>query len=87
MNLTGSGYYDLAIRVGETESVIRMNEHFDSIFESFGENKLYRVVDPVFPYGKYKGKTIQDVSKTDPSYIKWAKTNFPDSIKELLKLV
>lgn len=87
MNLTGSGYHDLAIRVGETESVIRMNEHFDSIFESFGENKLYRVVEPVFPYGKYKGKTIQDVSKTDPSYIKWAKTNFPDSIKELLKLV
>lgn len=87
MNLTGSGYSDMALLIGNVVTIAEMNSHFDKIFNSFSENKLYHVTTPVFPYGKYKGSTVQEVSRKDPSYIKWAQTNFPDSIKELLKLV
>lgn len=29
----------------------------------------------IFPYGKYKGKTIPEVNAENPGYIKWAKEN------------
>ncbi len=87
MNLTGSSYSDMALMIGNVVTIAEMNSHFDKIFDSFSENKLYHVTEPLFPYGKYKGSTVEEVSQKDPSYIKWARTNFPDSIKEFLKLV
>ena len=40
----------------------------------------------ILQFGKYKGKTLPDVAKTDPGYISWAKENIEkEPLKSLLK--
>lgn len=87
MNLTSSGFSDLALLVGNKDSIKQMNNHFDSISNSFDSNKLFTVKEPSFSFGKYRGKTVKEVLKIDPAYIEWSKTNLRRSDLEYLKLV
>lgn len=34
---------------------------------------------PVFPFGKYKGRTVADVYSEDPNYVKWCADNITDA--------
>jgi len=31
----------------------------------------------IFPRGKYKGRSISDIERLDPGYIRWCKENTP----------
>ena len=40
-----------------------------------GSSRIQQDCDYTFPFGKYKGKTVKDVSSTDSNYIRWLKNN------------
>lgn len=87
MNLTGSSYHDMAVLVDDKNTIRKMNEYFDSIYNSFLTNKMFTVIQPTFAFGKYSGMTVEDVKQKDPSYIKWAQANVAKDILKSLGLV
>jgi DNA polymerase-3 subunit epsilon len=40
-------------------------------FIDSGRRLIYTGGKPVFNFGKYKGKAVEEVLKTDPSYYSW----------------
>ena len=65
---------------------------------SFSENNKHKIIDfagrlaqnksgePIYNFGKHKGKTIEEVAKEEPGYYGWMlNSNFPLYTKEVLK--
>ena len=63
--------------------------NIDMIYDEEIKTALSEDIDPlkyVLPFGKYSGKTIEEVMKIDVQYIKWAKNNIDkEPLKTILK--
>lgn len=87
MNLTSSGFDDMALIIDNKDTIKAMNEYFDSLYKKALLKPKYFYIQPVdgiFPLGKYKGLSVKEVQKIDPKYIDWAKTNLSEDLKKSL---
>lgn len=77
INLTGSNFDDMALLITDPAAIQSMNDYFDSVYRKVTSKPqyLYVYIKPVFPIGRHKGKTVDEVQAIDPSYIIWAKRN------------
>lgn len=55
-------------------------EHFVTLKELILEREALSFV---FPFGKYKGKTIEDVAEVNPGYVLWAAKLDPSPIPSI----
>lgn len=88
-NISGSGYTDMAILIEDKQKIKEMNSIFDIAYKEV-KNDLHlfeaETEEPIFTFGKYKGRKVEDVYKEDEDYIFWALDNLDENVLERLRL-
>lgn len=65
--------------------VLKTGAYFkDALGDDFAD---YECAPPIFPFGKYKGKSVLEVAKTDMPYLAWFAKNVTDKQPELVSYI
>ena len=75
MNLSLSGYTDMAYLVQDQKEVKKMDRYFDTMYKKLPKDFTYEKPEPIMPFGKYKGQFVRRVLEVDPKYIEWMLAN------------
>lgn len=84
--IPNAGVYNWRHRPTKSPVIIGLNE---DRFQEIEEKEIYGLNDKI-PFGKFKGKTIEEITKMNSSYLDWALKNvqgfkLEDNVLNLIK--